>query len=367
MIAYLVEAALVSLFLAATGLYQLKYYRSSRKFIANQKAPFLSQVARVLDAFRGSTTNFWSATAILSLTMLIVSLRMTARASIYAERAVQAWRAGSAVSAYDTELATVVSTFSVFPVFILGLLVKNRGRRRWLMGVAHCILYVLALAQIRLGIKHTSIAATISSLGRACNPQTVDRMFHKYGSPVFYVLIAVPIVLVVMSAAAAILFRIHRGKPADHQTRPKDCHRDLYFPRPYEAPLKLFACVACFILMWASVGLLLFMRGEIIKNVGHNDPALEWSFGQLLALATWIPVSVEWVYILICKFATYILAYKAEAKTIAVGLKRGLEGHVPQGYAVIVTGHTEAAQASQVHHNLPANTVDLCLCEQEAK
>jgi hypothetical protein len=109
------------------------------------------------------------------------------------------------------------------------------------------------------------------------------------------------------------------------------------------------------------------MRGEIIKNVGHNDPALEWSFGQLLALATWIPVSVEWVYILICKFATYILAYKAEAKTIAVGLKRGLEGHVPQGYAVIVTGHTEAAQASQVHHNLPANTVDLCLCEQEAK
>src|SRR3954470_3482515 len=99
MIAYLVEAALVSLFLAATGLYQLKYYRSSRKFIANRKAPFLSQVARVLDAFRGSTTNFWSATAILSLTMLIVSLRMTARASIYAERAVQAWRAGSAVSA----------------------------------------------------------------------------------------------------------------------------------------------------------------------------------------------------------------------------------------------------------------------------
>jgi hypothetical protein len=47
--------------------------------------------------------------------------------------------------------------------------------------------------------------------------------------------------------------------------------------------------------MWASLGLVLFMRGEIIKNVGHNDPALEWSFGQLLALATWIPVSVEWV------------------------------------------------------------------------
>jgi hypothetical protein len=305
MIAYFIEAALVSLFLLAMGLYRLTYHRSPRKSVSNQEAPPHSALARVLDAFRGSTTNFWSATAILSLTMLMVSLRMTARARIYAERAVQAWRAGSAVSAYDTELATVVSVFSLFPVLILGLLVKNRGRRRLLMGAVHCILYVLVLAQIRLGIKQTSVASTISSLGRACNPSIVDRVFRKYGSPVFYVLIALPIGLAVISATA-VLFRRSRGKRADQKTETKVWYRALCLSRLYEASLKLFACFACFTLMWASLGLLLSMRGEIIKNVGHEDPALEWSFGQFLALATWIPVFVEWVYILICKFPPYL-------------------------------------------------------------
>jgi hypothetical protein len=307
MIAYFIEAALVSLFLFAMGLYRLTYHGKS---VANQEAPPHSPLARVLDAFRGSTTGFWSATAIISLTMLIISLRMTARARIYAERAVLSWRQGSAVSAYDTELATVVSVFSLFPVLILGLLAKNRGRRRWLMRAVHFILYVLVLAQIRLGIKHTSVASTISSLGRACNPSSVDRLFHKYGSPVFYVLIAIPIGLAVISATAAV-FRLRRGKRAHQQTETKTWCCTLHFSRPYEAFLKLFTCVACFTLMWASLGLLLFMRGEILQNVGHDDPALEWSFGQLLALATWFPVFVEWVYILICKIPHYILACNA--------------------------------------------------------
>jgi hypothetical protein len=286
MIAYFIEAALVSLCLIGIGLHRVKSHLFRERSVANRRVGYTSAAVRVLDAFRCSITNFWGSAAIMSLAILIVSLLMTARARIYADRTVQAWRSGSAVSAYDTQLATVVSCFSFFLVLVLGILVKNRTRRRWLVGFVHIILYVLVLAQIRLGIYHTSVASTMSSLGAACNPSTVDKKFRKYGSPVFYVLIAVPVGLAGVSAAAAVLFRIHQGESTDQRARPKDWHLAVYLPRRYERSLRVFSCVACFALMWASLGLLLSMRSLIIENVGHNDPALEWSFGQLLALAT---------------------------------------------------------------------------------
>ncbi|PKX90420.1 uncharacterized protein P174DRAFT_507136 [Aspergillus novofumigatus IBT 16806] len=330
MIAYLIEAALVSLFLVAIGLHHLRSRLYQERPVPKQTVGYISAAARVLDAFRGSITNFWSSAAVLSLAMLIVSLRITARATIYVERAVQAWRSGSAVSAYDTQLATIVSCFSLFPVLILGLLMKNRGRRRWLAGIVHIVLYVLVLVQIRLAISRTSVASKIkSSLGAACNPMTVDKMFRKYGSPVFYVLIAVPVGLAVLLAAAAVLFRVGRSESENQAERTKTWRLVTNLLRLYGVSLIAFTSLACFVLMWASIGLLLSMRNLIIENVGHNDPALEWTFGQFLALATWIPVLVEWVYILI------------------FGLQRGLEGHVPKDYVVMHTSHTAQSPASQ--------------------
>lgn len=312
MIAYIIEAALVSLFLVAMGLHHLKSRLCQERSVSKQTVGYISAAARALDAFRGSIANFWSSAAVLSLTMLIVSLRITSQARVNAERALQAWRSGSAVSAYDTQLATIVSCFSLFPVLILGLLIKNRGRRRWLVGIVHISLYVLVLVQIRLAISRTIVGSTIkSSLGAACNPSTVDRMFRKYGSPVFYVLLAVPVSLVVLLTAAAVLFRVCRSESENQAERTKAWRLVANSLRLYGDSLRAFASIACFVLMWASIGLLLSMRGLIIENVGHNDPALEWTFGQFLALATWIPLGVEWAYILICKFILYILGYEA--------------------------------------------------------
>jgi hypothetical protein len=311
MIAYIIEAALVSLFLVAMGLQHLKSRLYQERSGSKQSVGYISAAARVLDAFRGSIANFWSSAAVLSLTMLIVSLRITSRARINADRTLLAWRSGSAVSAYDIQLATIVSCFSLFPVLILGLLIKNRGPRRWLVGIIHVILYLLVLVQIRLAISHSAESTIKSSLGAACNPSTVDRMFRKYGSPVFYVILAVPVSLVVLLAAAAVLFRVCRSGSENQAEQTKAWQLVTNLLRLYGDSLRAFTSVACFVLMWASIGLLLSMRSFIIENVGHNDPALEWTFGQFLALATWIPLGVEWAYILICKFILYILGYKA--------------------------------------------------------
>ncbi|GAQ05485.1 hypothetical protein ALT_2806 [Aspergillus lentulus] len=306
MIAYIIEAALVSLFLAAMGSHHLKSRLCQERSVSKQTVGYISAAARALDAFRGSIANFWSSAAVLSLTMLIVSLRITSQARVNAERALQAWRSGSAVSAYDTQLATIVSCFSLFPVLILGLLIKNRGRRRWLVGIVH-----------------------------------ISLMFRKYGSPVFYVLLAVPVSLGVLLAAAAVLFRVCRSESENQAERTKTWRLVANSLRLYGDSVRAFTSIACFVLMWASIGLLLSMRSLIIENVGHNDPALEWTFGQFLALATWIPLGVEWAYILI------------------FGLQRGLEGHVPKDYAVMRTSHTALSPASQVHYHRPADTAEL--------
>jgi hypothetical protein len=112
-------------------------------------------------------------------------------------------------------------------------------------------------------------------------------------------------------AAAAVLFRVCRSESESQAEQTKAWRLVANSLRLYGDSLRAFISIACFVLMWASIGLLLSMRSFIIENVGHNDPALEWTFGQFLALATWIPLGVEWVYILICKFILYILGYKA--------------------------------------------------------
>ena len=59
--------------------------------------------------------------------------------------------------------------------------------------------------------------------------------------------------------------------------------------------------VASFCMMWSSLFLLFILRTEIIKDAGGDTSEMEWSFGQLLALATWVPLLVEFIYVLCCK------------------------------------------------------------------
>jgi hypothetical protein len=99
--------------------------------------------------------------------------------------------------------------FLTFSILILGLLIKNRGCRRWLVGIISHRLVCASPRSERTGhIAHQS--CIINELnGAACNPLTVDRMFCKYSSSVFYVFITVPVILVTLLAAPAILFHAY--------------------------------------------------------------------------------------------------------------------------------------------------------------
>jgi hypothetical protein len=49
--------------------------------------------------------------------------------------------------------------------------------------------------------------------------------------------------------------------------------------------------------MWTSIGIFIQMQRELARTFGEDNKDTEWSFGQVLALATWTPVVVEFTYI----------------------------------------------------------------------
>lgn len=60
--------------------------------------------------------------------------------------------------------------------------------------------------------------------------------------------------------------------------------------------------ILCLAIMWALLILFERYRNSIQNAKGGSDTDSEWTFGQVLALATWAPVFVDLVGILICEF-----------------------------------------------------------------
>lgn len=310
MVAYCIEACLVTLFCIALGLSQLRrhrHYRTNSHFDGTSRSP----VYRIFDAFRGCVNSFWSAAAVLSLTILIISIRLTSKAVENMEANAASWMSGSAISAYDPELTTLASFFSFYPVIILALMVKNKGRRRWLKRAIILSLYVLLLVQLRLGVKNSepAVSSSASRLALACNANRVRRLFLKFAEPVFYVLVAVPAGLAVISAAVAVIFKIKDPGMTKEELQPRGSPSAVRLPEWFRRTVKIAISIMCFGMMWASLSLLVFVRRRVINAAGNNDPSQEWGFGQMLALATWIPVFLEWFYILIGKLTSSLNAF----------------------------------------------------------
>ncbi|UQC79483.1 uncharacterized protein CLUP02_04963 [Colletotrichum lupini] len=82
-------------------------------------------------------------------------------------------------------------------------------------------------------------------------------------------------------------------------------------------------------MMLATLGMFFEFRRQTINSGAAGDPQLEWSFGQIVVLTTWVPVILHfWC-------------------TLAVGIIPALEGYMPAGYAATAKSNTaEAAEPS---------------------
>ena len=102
----------------------------------------------------------------------------------------------------------------------------------------------------------------------------------------------------IFSVAAAglgaiwIAYLIYRRVSSGKTWRDLDSSKDVKWGRFLIAFLSWAA-------MWVFVGLVTLLRSRITAVAGDSDKPNEWSFGQIVALATWAPVIINFTWALI--------------------------------------------------------------------
>ncbi|KAK7753835.1 hypothetical protein SLS62_004201 [Diatrype stigma] len=99
----------------------------------------------------------------------------------------------------------------------------------------------------------------------------------------------------------------------------------------------------CFAVACSFIGLFHRYRNSIHTLTSESDKDSDWQFGQVLALATWVPVGVDFLAILFCKpllsYATPPLRYCTDS--VVDGPEKGMSGKISSHYRVVANIETE--------------------------
>lgn len=101
--------------------------------------------------------------------------------------------------------------------------------------------------------------------------------------------------------------------------------------------------VLCFAVACCFIGLFHRYRHSIHMLTGGSDKDSDWQFGQVLALATWVPVVVDFLAILFCKSFKAVLYYSFGMVTdiILDGPERGMSGKLSSHYRVVPNNESD--------------------------
>ena len=250
---------------------------------------------RILDAFRGSLASFLSSAILLALVMLIAAISLAAEKTKVRKlpEVKQEIPTGSAI--YDIALSLLAATFSVFPVMLLYALMKDPdrgaegGHRTWMRRVMLLVLWCLGVTEMFLGprgeldyqFRHDKQPYF------DCDKRGGSQYWHglKAGQ---WLVIGAPLTWIVLTTFLVTGFWIPgvAEKP---------------WIRRLRASWRLTVAWINLVLMWGVLAYFTYLRHGIITLAGGLDNEDKWTFGQILALATWAPVVFDWFYILICE------------------------------------------------------------------
>ncbi|KAF2871749.1 hypothetical protein BDV95DRAFT_48225 [Massariosphaeria phaeospora] len=251
-------------------------------------------VKRGLLAVQYSTPVFLNASVIFSIAMLLAALYSFARA--LDEPTLLTYSAST--------MSMLMSLYSVLPAAALQIaagcvLRRTRGARLVWSLIAGLVVVVLAL-YVSVPYLHPDSALTKavdwSSLRNLDGRLDVDMQWElrcppfkpflhvQYFSTAFGSLLV--FVLLVCIAISVLVTSRPPSKPSWYDCWPA---RFRWF--------RWFSVGAVFVAMWFCLGWFVHFRKGLLRAAGKTNKDLEWSFGQILALATWVPVLAELVYI----------------------------------------------------------------------
>jgi hypothetical protein len=365
-VSYYVEATLATFYLIAYTIWQIDKWRKDKRK-GGASAPLLVGGAdsaplrkrkrlpfsrRINDSFRGSLGTFLSASMLISVVMLGAGVCMSAfgrdplrRSNSNPNQALP--YLSSAI--YDMVLSLMAGVFSIFPVLLLYALMgrhggdstrskrkkasgddKSKGAtqpdihrvwlRRCVLGVIWCLggalVYLAPRGDVDYYDRHDHSADWNTDF---CDQRGGVNYWRGVKAAQFLV-VGAPLAYMLTTAFVVTGF----GIPG---------LVDKAWVARWRAVWRLGIAWLNMLAMWGLLAYFTVLRHRIIKTAGGLDNEDKWSFGQILALATWVPVISEFVYIFICEFLSLYALPAMERKKLTVGITRGYRGESGHAHA----------------------------------
>lgn len=280
MTSFCIEAFLIIAFLMADAAAQVRHNRAPH-----------SRREKISDTLRAVLPTFYWSSVVLSLGITSASFKDSFEAA-NGGRFDQAekWSKGESIySPYDIELAVMASLFSALPPLMAGIMLRQSSQRRRLLNVI--ILSFLEIFPTPIFI----IFMQGGSLPEADNGAQVMYNLPFVRNPYagLYAITAFPFFLSMMLIGWIVLLcRREKSGQAKVPSRPSTC-----------IVVSSWVVQVILLALMISALIILFLTRAKIIDAG-DDSQLEWSFGQVLALTTWIPILVDFVYTICGKHHT---------------------------------------------------------------
>lgn len=253
----------------------------------------------LIDALRGSADSFLDGAVLFAGAMLVAGVFENA----YAARSY-----GKDTFIYETLLSLLLPVFSLFPAALLHGVVVGQ-RRVWLR---RAIWITLGILGVSVAVLATSTFHAIrgKQSGEATATSTSDQQggdalaaFDNSGqawellcmpADTVGVRVALKVTAVVVGVGGllwAVFVANFLRVPALEKYRALVWLRGVWW-----IVISALALGA----MWTYLVLFTRYRRLIVDRAGPAPQDTKWTFGQVLALATWLPVAIDFVYIFLC-------------------------------------------------------------------
>ncbi|KAL2879320.1 hypothetical protein SGCOL_005448 [Colletotrichum sp. CLE4] len=286
-VSYYLEAILATMYLVAFTIHQVR--RHFNKNLWEKTRPKQKQrlSGRILDSFRGSLDMFLSGSMLIAVAMLGASVYSAA--TNFKENSETNPDLPSADARYEQALALIASNYSVFPVMLLYALAKHDGHRKWLHRSVLALLWGLSVTVVYLAPRAEIDYKERKSGHRNFDCDQRGSQYWPVVKATQFLVIALPIIWLLLTLFVTTGFKIPGMIDKPWIKRWRSCWRMLV------AWINL-------LVMWGILGYFTHFRQKIINAADGIDKNDKWTFGQVLALAAWVPIIAELLYILICKF-----------------------------------------------------------------
>ncbi|KAI1763370.1 hypothetical protein GGR53DRAFT_497817 [Hypoxylon sp. FL1150] len=330
-ITYYFAAGLVTVYFCALTL-------SSLGIIRQRHAP-KSRSSLLLSAFEASVNGFLDATLIFAASMLAAACFRLSQAFLQDNGEGRGhWMLYASIG------SIYMSTFSIFPPLVLQSILQDL-RRNWLRILVWAIIVIFMIANEVLFeiFLQTYVKRYVESYAEdnlsdglevfwywMCNPFT---LLEKGILPILHLAQAI----LVLNAICYVAYIGWKRKSRDIQGWP----RLRAFWEKVHRYIRTMNAAFCCLLMWTMIGLFHAYRDIVNGAAGEENQNSNWTFGQVLAVATWIPVAVEFLTVL--KYGPEQgLSKKLSPKfTVVSATESSLGGEKEAQYARVADEHSD--------------------------